>query len=51
MEKLVINKLGPIEHCELEIKDFMVFTGPQASGAYCEAKRPDLRSKTAAFRF
>ena len=21
------------------------------SGAYCEAKRPDLRSKTVAFRF
>ena len=38
MEKLVINKLGPIEHCELEIKDFMVFTGPQASGKSTIAK-------------
>lgn len=32
MEKIVINKLGPIKHCELNIDDFMVFTGPQASG-------------------
>lgn len=32
MEKIIINKLGPIEHCELMIEDFMVFTGPQASG-------------------
>lgn len=32
MERIVINKLGPIEHCELRIQDFMVFTGPQASG-------------------
>ena len=32
MAKIVINKLGPIDFCELDIKDFMVFTGPQASG-------------------
>lgn len=38
MEKLVINQLGPIEHCELEIKDFMVFTGPQVSGKSTIAK-------------
>lgn len=38
MEKLVINKLGPIKHCELEINDFMVFTGPQASGKSTIAK-------------
>lgn len=32
MEKIIIHKLGPIDHCELKIDDFMVFTGPQASG-------------------
>lgn len=32
MERIVINKLGPIDHCDIEIKDFMVFTGPQATG-------------------
>lgn len=32
MEKIRINKLGPIDFCELEIRDFMIFTGPQASG-------------------
>lgn len=32
MAKMVINKLGPIDSCELNIEDFMVFTGPQASG-------------------
>lgn len=38
MEKIVINKLGPITHCNLEINDFMVFTGPQASGKSTVAK-------------
>ncbi|MGN0485479.1 MAG: AAA family ATPase [Lachnospiraceae bacterium] len=38
MEKIIINKLGPIQHCELEINDFMVFTGPQASGKSTIAK-------------
>lgn len=38
MERIVINKLGPIKHCNLEIKDFMVFTGPQASGKSTIAK-------------
>lgn len=38
MERIVINKLGPISHCELNIKDFMVFTGPQASGKSTIAK-------------
>lgn len=32
MSKIVINKLGPIEYCDLQIDEFMVFTGPQASG-------------------
>ncbi|MDE7298084.1 MAG: ATP-binding protein [Lachnospiraceae bacterium] len=27
-----INKLGPIDHCELECSKFMTFTGMQASG-------------------
>ena len=29
----------------------MLITGSGAHIAYCEAKRPDLRSKTVAFRF
>lgn len=32
MAKIRINKLGPIDFCELDIVDFMIFTGPQASG-------------------
>lgn len=38
MEKLIIHKLGPIEHSELEVKDFMIFTGAQASGKSTIAK-------------
>lgn len=38
MEKIIIHKLGPIKYCELEIKDYMVFTGPQASGKSTIAK-------------
>ena len=32
MERLSIKKLGPIEKCEIEINEFMILTGPQASG-------------------
>lgn len=32
MQRLSIDQLGPIKHCELEINNFMVFTGAQASG-------------------
>ncbi len=38
MEKIVINKLGPIKYCNLSINDFMVFTGLQASGKSTIAK-------------
>ena len=38
MPKLTINNLGPVSACEIEIKDFMVFTGPQASGKSTIAK-------------
>ncbi|HIV23724.1 MAG TPA: AAA family ATPase [Candidatus Merdiplasma excrementigallinarum] len=38
MQKILIHKLGPVEHCELEISDFTVFTGPQASGKSTIAK-------------
>lgn len=38
MERIVINKLGPIKYCDLEINDFMVFTGPQAAGKSTIAK-------------
>ncbi len=38
MHKLIINKLGPIERCELECSHFMTFTGFQASGKSTIAK-------------
>lgn len=38
MEKIIINKLGPIKYCNLSINDFMVFTGLQASGKSTIAK-------------
>lgn len=38
MQKIIINNLGPVKHCELEINDFTVFTGPQASGKSTIAK-------------
>ena len=38
MQKIIIHQLGPVEHCELEINDFMIFTGPQASGKSTIAK-------------
>lgn len=38
MERIIISKLGPIENCDLRLKDFMVFTGPQASGKSTIAK-------------
>lgn len=38
MQRIVINQLGPISHCEMEIKDFLVLTGPQASGKSTIAK-------------
>ena len=38
MHKLVINKLGPIEMCEIKCSQFMTFTGFQASGKSTIAK-------------
>ncbi|SKB84241.1 AAA domain-containing protein, putative AbiEii toxin, Type IV TA system [Lachnospiraceae bacterium] len=38
MQKLTIKNLGPIVDCTVEIRDFMVFTGPQASGKSTIAK-------------
>lgn len=38
MQKLIIHQLGPVSHCELEPNDFVVFTGPQASGKSTVAK-------------
>ena len=38
MQKLVINKLGPINQCELECTKFMTLTGFQASGKSTIAK-------------
>ncbi len=38
MQKLIMNKLGPIERCELQCSQFMAFTGFQASGKSTIAK-------------
>lgn len=38
MQKLIINKLGPITYCELECSKFMTLTGFQASGKSTIAK-------------
>ena len=38
MQKLEIHNLGPIVHCEMNIDDFIVCTGPQASGKSTVAK-------------
>ena len=38
LQKLIINKLGPVEACELECSQFMTFTGFQASGKSTIAK-------------
>lgn len=38
MQKISISKLGPIKNCEIAITDFMVLTGPQASGKSTLAK-------------
>lgn len=38
MEELIIRKLGPIEYMKLSVKNFMIFTGAQASGKSTAAK-------------
>lgn len=38
MHRLIIHKLGPIDHCELECSQFMTLTGCQASGKSTVAK-------------
>lgn len=38
MQKIIVDQLGPVKHCELEIQEFTVFTGPQASGKSTIAK-------------
>ena len=38
MHKLIIHKLGPINHCELDCSQVMTFTGFQASGKSTIAK-------------
>lgn len=38
MQKMIMKELGPIKSCTLECNDFMVFTGPQASGKSTIAK-------------
>ena len=32
MQKIIIKDFGPIKNCELFVKDYLVFIGPQASG-------------------
>jgi ABC-type cobalamin/Fe3+-siderophores transport system ATPase subunit len=38
MERIVIKNFGPIKDVDLEINDFMIFIGPQASGKSTIAK-------------
>ena len=38
MQKIEIKNFGPIKELKLEIKDFMLFIGPQASGKSTIAK-------------
>lgn len=39
MKKIEINRLGPVDRCELDLtSDFTIFTGPQASGKSTVAK-------------
>ncbi len=38
MQKLMMNHFGPITSCDIEIKDYMIFTGAQATGKSTIAK-------------
>jgi len=38
MQRLIIKNFGPIEDLDMEVKDFMLFIGPQASGKSTIAK-------------
>ncbi len=38
MQRIIINQLGPIEHCVLLVNDFIICTGPQAAGKSTVAK-------------
>jgi len=38
MHKIILNKFGPISYCELDVSDFTILTGPQASGKSTIAK-------------
>ena len=38
MHQLIINQLGPIRHCELDIRNTTILTGYQASGKSTIAK-------------
>ena len=38
MQRLVISKFGPVDSCDISIRDFMILTGSQASGKSTIAK-------------
>jgi predicted ATPase len=42
--KLVVKNFGPLKHIELDIKDIMIFIGPQASGKSTLAKMLSILS-------
>jgi predicted ATP-dependent endonuclease of OLD family len=50
MEKIIIENFGPLKHCEMDVQDFIVLIGEQASGKstiakciyYCKALRDNL---------
>lgn len=38
MHRIIINELGPVKHAEVEIEDYLILTGAQASGKSTIAK-------------
>lgn len=38
MQRLIIKNFGPVKNCDIDVKDFLVLTGPQASGKSTVAK-------------
>ncbi len=38
MQRIIVKNFGPLKDIDLEIKDYMIFLGPQASGKSTLAK-------------
>ncbi len=48
-EKIIIKNFGPLKQLELDLKEIMVFIGPQASGKSTIAKLIYFFTFTASF--